>query len=158
MPRTSVRNDTEGMLCLWLEPWGSDHWMRPGERFTVVASNTAEVVDEAFEAVVHDQGISVWVNAANHAEVFDADGNEACCGHQRPVEAIRQWTESARLAVERVADKSPKVQELTRRHYELLLRSLAAAEAAARETQTDGADGVINVPSSTNNASSIKNP
>lgn len=137
MPRTSVRNDTGNILCLWLEPWGSDHWMRPGERFTVVAGDLIEAVDESFEVVVHDQGISVWVNAANFAEVLDANGDEVLCGHQRPVEAMRAWTESARRAVDRVADKSPQVQEMTRRHYEFMRRMLDAAE--GKETGSDDA-------------------
>jgi hypothetical protein len=82
---------------------GSDHWMRPGERFTVVADDTSSPVDEAFEVVVFGEGISVWVSGANAAAVFDADGNEAECGHQRPIEALRAWTENARLAMEHVA-------------------------------------------------------
>lgn len=34
MPKSSVDNATTNMLCLWLEPWDTDHWMRPGEQFT----------------------------------------------------------------------------------------------------------------------------
>lgn len=92
MPRTSVHNETEDLLCLFVEPWGTDHWMRPGERFTIVASEPAEPVDEAFETIIHDQGISVHATASNSAEVIDADGNEICCGHQRPAEVHRRWS------------------------------------------------------------------
>jgi hypothetical protein len=109
--------------------------MRPGERFTVVAGDLVEPFDEPFEVNVHDEGISVWVNAANAAEVVDADGNEAPCGHQRPLEVLSVWTESARQAVERATDKSLQIQEMTRRHYEQMRRMLDAAE--ARQTQSD---------------------
>ena len=157
MPRTSVRNDTGKILCLWLEPWGSDHWMRPGERFTVVAGDVAEPTDEPFEVDVDDEGISVWVNDANSADVVDADGNEVFCGHQRPIEVMRAWTESARQATERAARRSPEVQEMTRRHYDLIRRMLDAA--GARETADPiGTGGVIDVLNSPNTIDPAGNP
>ncbi len=39
------------MLCLWVEPWGTDHWMRPGEEFTVVTQTAPE--ESPFYVVVH---------------------------------------------------------------------------------------------------------
>ncbi|MFF9864486.1 hypothetical protein ACF1G0_03530 [Streptomyces sp. NPDC013953] len=39
-----------------------------------------------FNVVVHDQGITVWVNSCNDAEVFDKNGGPVPCGHQRPAE------------------------------------------------------------------------
>jgi hypothetical protein len=154
VPRTAVRNDTEDMLCLWLEPWGSDHWMRPGERFTVVAGELIEPVDDPFEVNVHDQGISVWVNAANSADVMDADGNEVPCGHQCPLEAIRAWTESARQAVDQAAGRSAQVQEMTRKNYEHLRRILEAAEVRATAT----ADTVVNLSRSPSTKDPTGNP
>lgn len=84
MSKTSVSNETSGMLCLWVEPWGTDHWMRPGEVFTVVTETEAE--ESPFNVVVHGQGITVWVNSGDDAEVFDKHGNRVPCGHQRPAE------------------------------------------------------------------------
>ncbi|MCA1272395.1 hypothetical protein ACIPQH_16835 [Streptomyces rubiginosohelvolus] len=43
--------------------------------------------ESPFNVVVHSQGITVWVNSANHSEVFDKNGNPAPCGHQRPADA-----------------------------------------------------------------------
>ncbi|MEW5655394.1 hypothetical protein ABGT92_08665 [Streptomyces cinereoruber] len=54
MSKTSVSNATSSMLCLWVEPWGTDHWMRPGEEFTVVTETEAE--ESPFNVVVHGQG------------------------------------------------------------------------------------------------------
>ncbi|MER7831727.1 hypothetical protein [Streptomyces sp. NPDC095602] len=85
MAKTSVSNETDGMLCLWVEPWGTDHWMRPGEEFTVATRTAPE--DSPFHVVVHRQGVTVWVNSAHDAEVFDKNGTPAPCGHQRPAEA-----------------------------------------------------------------------
>lgn len=128
MPKTAVKNDTESTLCLWLEPWGSDHWMRPGDRFTIVAEGDPD--EPCFETVIHDQGISIWVNAGSEPKVIDNDGKEIPCGYQRPIETLRAWLAASERAVQASADKSPKVQELSRRHYEQLRLTLAHAEAA----------------------------
>lgn len=56
-------------MCLWVEPWGTDHWMRPGEVFIV--ATRADPENAPFNVVVHGQGIPVWVNAGLDAEVFD---------------------------------------------------------------------------------------
>ncbi|MFD5417404.1 hypothetical protein ACFWJT_05150 [Streptomyces sp. NPDC127069] len=34
------------------------------------------------------------------ATVYDHSGNEADCGHQRPVEVLRAWTEASEAAAE----------------------------------------------------------
>ena len=67
---------------MWVEPWTPDHWMRPGEVFTV--ATRADPENAPFNVVVHGQGISVWVNAGLDAEVFDAQGGLVPCAHQRP--------------------------------------------------------------------------
>jgi len=56
-PWTDVSNETDSLLCLWVEPWGTDHWMRPGEVFTV--ATRADPENAPFNVVVHGQGISV---------------------------------------------------------------------------------------------------
>ncbi|MFD5658915.1 hypothetical protein [Streptomyces hirsutus] len=55
MSKTSVRNETGGMLGLRveLEPWGTDRWTRPGEEFTVVTH--AEPEESPFNVVVHSR-------------------------------------------------------------------------------------------------------
>ncbi|WP_369274641.1 hypothetical protein AB5J55_36070 [Streptomyces sp. R11] len=85
MAKPGVSNETDRMLCLWVEPWGTDHWMRPGEEFT--ARTQTEPEESPFNVVVHSQGITVWVNSANDSKVFDKAGNPAPCGHQHPADA-----------------------------------------------------------------------
>jgi hypothetical protein len=97
MPKTAVKNDTTDTLCLWLEPWGTDHWMQPGERYTITTDDDPD--EPCFETVIHDQGISIWVNAGTDAQVVDQDGNEVACGHQRPIEALREWLAASERAV-----------------------------------------------------------
>jgi hypothetical protein len=77
-----VSNETDCLLCLRVEPWGTDHWTRPGEVFTV--ATRADPENAPFNMVVHGQGISVWVNAGLDAEAFDAQGGLVPSGHQRP--------------------------------------------------------------------------
>jgi hypothetical protein len=60
--------------------------MRPGEEFTVVTEMEPE--ESPFNVVVHKQGITVWVNSSNDAEVFDENGISVPCGHQRPAEDV----------------------------------------------------------------------
>jgi hypothetical protein len=86
-----VSNETDSLLALWVEPWGTDHWMRPGEELTVV---TEASEDSGFNVVVHDQGITVWVESARSALVLTKNGNEAPCGYQRPA-AGHLWQDGA---------------------------------------------------------------
>lgn len=91
MPKFRVTNDSVKLLPMYLEPWGTDHWMKPGEKFTVVVEETGHTAPEGlpFEVAVSDDGISVWVNNGGEASVFDQDGCEAECAHQRPAKEYR---------------------------------------------------------------------
>ncbi|CAM5680238.1 hypothetical protein [Streptomyces aurantiogriseus] len=81
VPVLRVRNSGEELLELILEPYGSDHWMRPGETFVIWT--LGHPGDEVFE-VEHEPG-TVTVHAESlPAYVGDADGNEIECGHNRP--------------------------------------------------------------------------
>ncbi|MFI6037068.1 hypothetical protein ACIBBD_23410 [Streptomyces sp. NPDC051315] len=91
-PVLRVRNTGEELLELVLEPYGSDHWLRPGETFVIWATGPQD--DGLFE-VEHQPG-SVTVIAAASAYVGDADGNEIDCGHNRPQWARPYWLDLAR--------------------------------------------------------------
>ncbi|MFF9869895.1 hypothetical protein ACF1G0_31610 [Streptomyces sp. NPDC013953] len=67
-----MSNETDSMLCLWVEPGGTDHWMRPGGVFTVVTQTAPE--ESPFDVLVPSQSVRVWVNSANDSEVFDKNG------------------------------------------------------------------------------------
>ncbi|MFJ9692722.1 hypothetical protein [Kitasatospora sp. NPDC101183] len=79
-----MTNRTEHLRCLWVEPWGTDHWMRPGEEFTVVAEPAPE--ESPFDVVLHRQDVTVMVNEAYSSTVVDQDGAPVPCGHQRPAD------------------------------------------------------------------------
>ncbi|GIH29287.1 hypothetical protein Aph01nite_75970 [Acrocarpospora phusangensis] len=107
MAKIRLNNDTGAMLGIWIEPWGTDHWMKPGQTFTVVAghsgpppSGEVPVDDVPFDVVVHDQGVSIYVNVVHEASVYDESGTEAHCGHQRPLAVQHAWSEAAEAAAD----------------------------------------------------------
>ncbi|NUP53684.1 MAG: hypothetical protein HOW97_41140 [Catenulispora sp.] len=91
MTKTSVGNGTDDLLCLWLEPWATDYWMRPDEVFTVATEANDE--ENPFNVFIHDQGVTVWVNTGFDAEVTDQNGTVLDGGHQRPedFDATSRW-------------------------------------------------------------------
>jgi hypothetical protein len=143
MPKIRVNNDSERIMVVWVEPWGEDYWMKPKEWFTIVADTTPQDThtDEApFEVGCHDQGVSVYVNTGHEAAVYDHSGNEVDCGHQRPLEVLRAWTEASQAAAER-SDLAPEGQETARADAETMRWRLARTEAAELEAQEDRSQG-----------------
>ncbi|MFD4246829.1 hypothetical protein ACFWP3_35360 [Streptomyces sp. NPDC058525] len=81
------RGNTE--LCLFLEPYCEDYWMKPGEVITV--RSEAEGVDVWFHTGVSKGCVTVWLYedgdpykiVVDYA-VVDASGTPLDSGHQRP--------------------------------------------------------------------------
>ncbi|MGW4352230.1 hypothetical protein ACWELJ_09060 [Nocardia sp. NPDC004582] len=90
MPKLMLSNPfAEKTLTVWLEPWGRDYWMRPGDVFTIEfeATGDSEPADDdppPFEVSWLDDGIVVGV--VFDSIVRDRNGQELVCGHQRPVD------------------------------------------------------------------------
>ncbi|MCX5198618.1 hypothetical protein OOK31_32830 [Streptomyces sp. NBC_00249] len=78
-----VSNGGTELLELWLEPFGQDYWLQPGERFTV--TSYGEWTGSPFETVHEPGRIQVWA-ASFFATVSFDDGTEVPGGHQRPRE------------------------------------------------------------------------
>ncbi|XUL88042.1 hypothetical protein ACQ86D_16315 [Streptomyces galilaeus] len=78
--RMRVVNSGTAMLELLLEPYGSDHWLRPGETFVVVTYGFGD--SEPFE--VEHAPATVTVNLGGHGHVTDLHGDEIDCAHGRP--------------------------------------------------------------------------
>ncbi|MEL5956245.1 hypothetical protein AADR41_15995 [Streptomyces sp. CLV115] len=84
-----MENAGDGDLCLFIEPYGEDYWLKSGEVFTVAPD--IEGIDVWFSTVVWDGGITVWpyedgdpTRIVLEYVVFDATGGRLECGHQRP--------------------------------------------------------------------------
>ncbi|WP_202501561.1 hypothetical protein [Streptomyces sp. SID5785] len=138
MSKIRLNNDTEQLLAVWVEPLGEDYWMRPDEQFTLTAldAGSGDPDEVPFDVVVHDQGISVWVNVGFQAVVRDRSGTPVDCGHQRPVEVLRKWTRAAEEAARGTTD-SPAARESAREYAEQMRRALARAEADAGGTERE---------------------
>jgi hypothetical protein len=78
-----VHNGGDELLELWLEPFGQDYWLRPGEVVTV--TSYGEWDGHPFETVHEPGRIEVWASSW-FATVSDSDGNEIPAAHQRPRE------------------------------------------------------------------------
>ncbi|MFE9805905.1 hypothetical protein [Streptomyces sp. NPDC005548] len=77
-------------VCLFVEPYGEDFWMRPADAFQIVSMSDANV---HFEVVTSTDLITVWLyedgdpyNMILDYEVMDARGEKLECGHQRPAD------------------------------------------------------------------------
>ncbi|WP_308315132.1 hypothetical protein [Streptomyces sp. C3-3] len=87
--RLPVENAGDSDLWLFIEPYGEDYWLKPGEVFTVAPE--AEGIDVWFSTVVCQEGITVWLyedgdpaKVVLEYSVTDANGTRLDCGHQRP--------------------------------------------------------------------------
>ncbi|MEU2494626.1 hypothetical protein [Streptomyces sp. NPDC007883] len=84
-----MENVGDGDLWLFIEPYGEDYWLKPGEVFTVTPE--VEGIDVWFSTAVCQEGITVWLyengdpaKVVLEYTVTDADGKQLECGHQRP--------------------------------------------------------------------------
>ncbi|MFD5057877.1 hypothetical protein [Streptomyces sp. NPDC058394] len=76
-----VQNDGDTLMELWLEPFGQDYWLMPGERVTVTSYGHWD--DHPFEAIHEPDRITVWATSF-FATVSDSNGAEVPAAHQRP--------------------------------------------------------------------------
>ncbi|MEU0371871.1 hypothetical protein ABZ070_16720 [Streptomyces sp. NPDC006283] len=75
-----VQNDGKELLQLWLEPFGQDYWLKPGEAVHVTSYGTWN--DHPFETIHESDCLTVWVTSW-FATVSDCDGNEFPPGRSR---------------------------------------------------------------------------
>lgn len=92
--RLRVQNDGEDLLELILEPYGSDHWLVPGETFVVWTFGSPDGApwsgtthgNEPFQVDYRSGSVTVHSNGS-HCYVADVEGTEIECGHRRPTTA-----------------------------------------------------------------------
>ncbi|MDF6042178.1 hypothetical protein LRD69_08370 [Streptomyces sp. JH14] len=76
-----VQNNGDTLLELWLEPFGQDYWLRPGE--AVMVTSYGHWDSYPFETIHEPDRITVWATSF-FATVTDTSGNEVPGAHQRP--------------------------------------------------------------------------
>ena len=78
----SLRNDSVTLLSVYVEPYPSDYWLRPGEGLRLIGSpGTGEI-----QVVRFDNGLTVWFGDDPDPEAQGPDGSRLASGHQRPEE------------------------------------------------------------------------
>jgi hypothetical protein len=76
-----VVNSGSELLELWLEPFGQDYWLRPGE--SVIVTSYGQWDDHPFETAHEPNLITVWATSF-FATVSDRNGREVPGAWQRP--------------------------------------------------------------------------
>jgi len=83
MARLPVLNARNERMLLFLEPYGADYWLQPGEECTV--ESTPPDPDPTFGLEVTEDGLTVYFEG-RHADVREANGDVLNVGHQRPAD------------------------------------------------------------------------
>jgi hypothetical protein len=77
-------NDTKRLLAIWLEPWGEDYWIHPGETFEFAPEKPE---DTFYFGVVHcGDEVSVYAEGGCEHVRVEHDGQILECGHRRPTQ------------------------------------------------------------------------
>ncbi|MGW6207794.1 hypothetical protein ACWF9B_29675 [Streptomyces sp. NPDC055089] len=83
-----VQNDGKEHLQLWLEPFGQDYWLKPGEAAYVTSYGTWN--DHPFETIHETDCLTVWATSW-FATVSDLGGNEFPPGPRGERPSRRRW-------------------------------------------------------------------
>ncbi|MEV0683841.1 hypothetical protein AB0I35_08245 [Nocardia sp. NPDC050378] len=101
MPKMTLSNPhSDQALVVWLEPWGRDYWMNPGDEFTfdfddadyaehVIGKDNGDFMVEWL-----DDGLLLWPSSRSGSTVRDKSGTELDCGHQRPAHIDQAWRDA----------------------------------------------------------------
>ncbi|WP_175647504.1 hypothetical protein [Streptomyces cyaneochromogenes] len=86
--RLPVENAGSVPLRLFVEPYGEDFWLEPGEAVTV--SPVSDGTNVQFAVTIAAELMSVWLyesgdpnRVVSESQVIDASGTRLQCGHQR---------------------------------------------------------------------------
>ena len=76
----AYRNDTKEPQVVYVEPWGCDYTISPGEQLRVQAEGIGEMPH--FDLQHSVDGLQLWCESTDATEVF-VDGSPVACGHNR---------------------------------------------------------------------------
>lgn len=76
------QNTSKSLVCFYVEPWGSDYWVKPNETFRICPIDADDELD--FHLVcAGDSEFQIYVSGTNEVIVLQ-DEVKLECGHQRP--------------------------------------------------------------------------
>jgi hypothetical protein len=79
--RIKITNDRATFATLWLEPWGEDYGMSPGDEFEIVAADADEGF--YFHVVNEEKGVKVYAEGNVTQISVNQRGEVLSCGHNR---------------------------------------------------------------------------
>jgi hypothetical protein len=79
--RIKITNDRATFATLWLEPWGEDYGMSPGDEFEIVAADADEGF--YFHVVNGWKGVKVYAEGDVTQISVSQRGEVLSCGHNR---------------------------------------------------------------------------
>lgn len=96
MSRLPVQNGGEDLVCLFIEPYGEDFWLMPGNESAVVPAEDAS--DPQFTVVAAKGRLVVWIfEGGDPAKiivdytVIGSNGTELECGYQWSADQEPAW-------------------------------------------------------------------
>lgn len=81
MQRLKISNDRASFITMWLEPWGEDYGMSPGDEFEIVAAYAG--ADFYFHVISDEKGMKVYAEGNTRQISVYQNGEELSCGHNR---------------------------------------------------------------------------
>ncbi len=78
--KLGVRNSRDQPHVLWIEPWGEDFTLKPGEELELFAYSDSHL--PWFELVESDGASAIYCEKTSEFEVFQ-NGVRLECGHNR---------------------------------------------------------------------------
>ncbi len=81
MQKLRVTNKRATFITMWLEPWGEDYGMMPGDEFEVVAADAGEGF--YFQLINEEADVKVYAEGDVRPVSVYHKGAELSCGHNR---------------------------------------------------------------------------
>ena len=81
MHRIKLTNDRATFVTLWLEPWGEDYGMSPGDEFEVVAVDSQEGF--YFHVISEENNLKLYAEGDVRQVAVSQSGAVLSCGHNR---------------------------------------------------------------------------
>ncbi len=84
LAKLKVDNKVTQPIMVFVEPWGRDYWLQPGETFVLTALSDKIDPDFYFHIIYSEQQIDVYAEGRCYDVSVILNGQELECGHNRP--------------------------------------------------------------------------
>ena len=78
----TIRNDRANPHVLWIEPWGEDYTLLPGQELKVTVTSSKSNTDPPFELVETEGNTQIYCDLREYPKIF-VDECSVECGYNR---------------------------------------------------------------------------